>query len=373
MATINKKTTKAGKTYYEFIKNVQENGKRVQIKRRFDRLDEAKQSLRELEGKIYKGTYEGNNNKLFKVVIEEWLEFTKPRVKQSTFKTYKSATHNYLTKYLGQKKLKNLNTRVLQDHIDNISVNHNDQELKKGSVQLAKSILHQIFKRLKRRGEIENNPMPDVETPRNLKFRKGFALSREQLITLLDELKSSRYYVAFLIGTNTGMRMAEVLGLTFDNVDLENKVIHIRQQYISADRKLVSSLKTETSAASLRINDNLANAIRELKARVEEEKQTAGDKYEDHNLIVCSNKGKPIHHSTLGVHLHKACEKLGLPKCHFHILRHSFITAVAREVKDPAEASRYARHKSPRTTYDFYVHVERNGVIGSDEVTKLMV
>ena len=81
---------------------------------------------------------------------------------------------------------------------------------------------------------IENSPLTRVRVPENAKQRKKKEpISQEEFSRLIKKVgEDSDYYVPIMIGWYTGMRLGEILALTWNDIDLSNGIIHVRKQVI---------------------------------------------------------------------------------------------------------------------------------------------
>lgn len=151
----------------------------------------------------------------------------------------------------------------------------------------------------------------------------------------------------------TGMRIGEICGLTWGNVDVERGMIYVRQTmerlYVVEDGKrytrlIVDSPKTASSIRDIPMGKDLANMLRPLK------RNALPDNY------VLSNSASPIEPRTYRNHFKRMLADLGIPALKFHGLRHSFATRCIESHCDYKTVSSILGHASISTTLNLYVH-----------------
>jgi integrase len=154
------------------------------------------------------------------------------------------------------------------------------------------------------------------------------------------------------------MREGEVLGLGWEDVDLENRVLRVRYslQRIKGKLKLVQT-KTEESQRSIRLPDLVVSSLIAHRIRQDQEKSLAADDWVETGRVFTTSKGTMLDARNL-LRAYYALRDLGaLPKIRFHDLRHSTATLLrAAGVPTPA-ISKLLGHASTRPTEEVYSHV----------------
>ena len=117
---------------------------------------------------------------------------------------------------------------------------------------------------------ISANPSTYIKVPKKVPTNiiKRHIVSQEKLSELLEKYPfGSPYYIPILILFHTGMRISEVLGLTWDNIDFDKKIITLNKQtvYLSKKGYYFSTLKTKLSNRKILIDDFLTGELRRWK------------------------------------------------------------------------------------------------------------
>ena len=190
---------------------------------------------------------------------------------------------------------------------------------------------------------ITKNPAKYCKKLANVK-REIKALNTEQVIALLTTAKGHPMYPALVIALHTGLRRGEVLGLTWENIDLDEGTIKVTQSLvkIKGGTKLQEP-KTKSSNRKIPMTDT----IKELLSR---NKQKTG-------IIFQTRNNKPVHPRSFQRTFNIWCKNAGLPKeTRLHDLRHTFATNMINAGIDIKTAQSLTGHADSRTLLDIYTH-----------------
>ena len=184
------------------------------------------------------------------------------------------------------------------------------------------------------------------ERPKPGSGRRRF-LDKHEMQRLLDSAPD-RYRVALECGLFSGLRLSELLGLVWGDVDLRGDTIRVRYQ-MGRDGKR-RAVKTAAGRRGVILMRELAGELRRL--RVSSPFST------DTDLVFCSATGATIGHRNLtGRGLEKAAKRAGLTGVTFHVLRHTFASILIAQGRDPVFVSRQLGHANPAITLKVYAHL----------------
>ena len=157
---------------------------------------------------------------------------------------------------------------------------------------------------------IATNPTDGCALPK-LEHREMKTLPVEQLASFLHEAKESGVFELYYIELATGLRRGELLGLKWEDINLEQGVIHVRRQVARIDGEIVEApLKTKNSYRALTIG---ADAVEILK---EQQRKTNSE------YVFPSPTGGPMSPDSVLHMLHRVLKRAGLPEIRFHDMRH---------------------------------------------------
>ena len=291
--------------------------------------------------------------------LNRWLDvYKKGTVEDTTCEMYK----RYITTHiqgqpLGNIKLQDLNRTKLQAFIT-----EKKAELSTASLKLIRAIISNSLKNAVEDNILIKNPAIGLKLPKKSNDErediKPFA--KAELQKLLTELEGGKYYYIVYVAAFTGMRRGELLGLRWQDVDLKNKVIHVRQQakYIETKKEMeIGRLKTDNAYRDIPINDNVVSALKKQKAWQAANKLKLGTSYIDNGLVFTDEAGAMITAYTVTNAFRYAIERAEVEYRSFHHLRHTFASIAISNVPNVKAISMILGHATISETMDTYGHL----------------
>ena len=209
---------------------------------------------------------------------------------------------------------------------------------------------------------IVSNPAERVQPPKAKKPKRR-SYDDEQTKILLENLEKltvedTKYKVAIILTIFTGVRLGELMGLEWQDVDFRNGIISINRssQYLSDMGVFTKVPKTESSIREIAIPEFIISLLEEYKLWYEEQKSIYGELWTDSDRLFVQADGKPMHPSTISKWFVKYVGQIGLPVINFHGLRHTNASLLVAQNIDIAVISARLGHAQISTTLDFYVH-----------------
>ena len=209
---------------------------------------------------------------------------------------------------------------------------------------------------------IVTNPAERVQPPKAKKPKRR-SYDDEQTKILLENLEQlsvedTKYKVAIILTVFTGVRLGELMGLEWQDVDFKNGIICINRssQYLSDMGIFTKVPKTESSIREIAIPEFIISLLEEYKLWYEEQKSFYGELWTNSNRLFVQADGKPMHPSTISKWFVKYVSKIGLPVINFHGLRHTNASLLVAQNIDIAIISARLGHAQVSTTLNFYVH-----------------
>ena len=268
------------------------------------------------------------------------------RVKESTYANYTMKFEKHILPYFGEKLCISINSATINAFIKEKV----DSGLSAGYVR----DLFTVFKALLAYAQEEYSfklSLKNVSLPKAEK-KKPHKMDDEQQKKLVGFIKShiDLTGLGVLLSLFMGLRIGELCGLKWEDVDLAGKVIHVRHtlqriQTFSSGKKtkiVITEPKSASSVRDIPIPDCLLTLLT---------KHHAGD-----NMFVLSGKRKPVECRTLQYRFAGILNNANLPSVHFHSLRHAFATNCIALGFDVKTLSEILGHSSVEITLNRYVH-----------------
>ena len=209
---------------------------------------------------------------------------------------------------------------------------------------------------------IVTNPAERVQPPKARRPKRR-SYDDEQTKILLENLEllpneDTKYKVAIILTVFTGVRLGELMGLEWQDVDFKNGIISINRssQYLADMGVFTKVPKTESSIREIAIPEFIISLLEEYNLWYEEQKSIYGELWTNSDRLFVQADGKPMHPSTISKWFVKYVGQIGLPVINFHGLRHTNASLLVAQNIDIAVISARLGHAQISTTLDFYVH-----------------
>ena len=207
-----------------------------------------------------------------------------------------------------------------------------------------------------------SNPCERVQPPRSRKPKRRYYDDEQCKILLsnLNELSTDeiKYKTAITLTLFTGVRLGELMGLEWSDIDFTNGIVSINKssQYLADKGVFTKTPKTESSIRDVAIPDFVVSLLEEYRLWYEMQKSIYGELWTDSNRLFVQSDGKPMHPSTISKWFVKFVKEIGLPVINFHGLRHTNATLLISQNIDVAVVAARLGHAQITTTFNFYVH-----------------
>ncbi|SEU32588.1 site-specific integrase [Paenibacillus sp. NFR01] len=319
----------------------------------YEKKEEAERAMIATIKDLNDGTYVEDTGESFGEFMENWLLNKKNQVRPGSWKSYSWLVNTHLIPHLGKIQL----SKLKPIHLNNL---YNQKLLPIISANSIKK-LHGLVKAALDEGMgwgIVARNVAVAVTPPRVKKVKFEVWDEDQLGTFLEAAKHNRFYIAFELAASTGMRVGEILGLRWRDVDLERKTISVRQAFTKAEKGHdFHEPKTSSGERSIAL---FLDTVEALTFHFEDqivEKEKQDDHYFDHGLVVQTHIGTPVNPRNLARAYYAILNSLDLPRIRFHDLRHTHATILLKRGVHPKIVQERLGHSSIQITLDTYSHV----------------
>jgi integrase len=294
-----------------------------------------------------------------KEYLERWRkDSVRGTVKQRTLENYEYAVRLHLVPMLGHLKLKALTPM----HVQSLYSSKLDSGLSVRTVRLVHATLHKALKQAVRWGLVPRNVTEATSPPKvSRDARKEIQpLTQEQALALLDTARGDRLEALYVLALTTGLREGELLGLRWQDVNLEGSTLSVRQQLTRTrkDGLCFTTPKSPKSRRSIKLTQSAVDALRRHKSAQNEERLRLGTLWQDTGLVFTSIKGTPLDVANLTYgSFRPLLEQTGLPRIRFHDLRHTCATLLLLRNVNPKIVQEMLGHANISETMDTYSHV----------------
>lgn len=346
--------------YYKVTKTIGHNVNGYPIKKEFYGLSksEAEQKAIEYIQNIKYGLQLNQGitiNSLFPI----WLfNNKKNELKSSTFETYEGLYRNYIEPdIIATQNIKDLKSINIQNFYDNLmkqNLKHTDKPMTPYRVKAIHKLLHLFFKYCEIDGYIIKNPCDNVTLPKDTKKEMEILekknkidfFTSDEIKILLKAFEGSNYYDVVRFALATGMRQGEILGLQWDDIDMDKRLIHVIHNLsnsaditIDGKRKYtlkIQSPKSKNSIRTIPMNDTVYEMLK--------------NKPHTNTMVFPGRDNTYINSKNLLKRWQIVLKKSGLKYRTFHDLRHTFATQLLMNGVDLITIKNLMGHSSIKIT-----------------------
>jgi len=310
------------------------------------KYNEVKQQLTRIKAQL--SYYQEQTIYSYTGTVQEWVtywleNFVLPTVKLSTYVSYKSKLNVHVLPQLGDIKLTELKKEDVQAFTGQL-----ETKLSGTSVHVVLRVFRTCLYVAKEKELIAENPAEMLRLPKIGK-KSSKALSTHEQKRLKQVAYSMTNGLAVLIALETGMRIGEISGLKWSDIDWERREIHVKRtlQRLTDNNgksQIVEGLpKTLSSSRVIPLSKRLYHLLWQ---------QT----HSCDNAYILSNKEKSVEPRVIRYQFKQMSEAAGLSDVTFHTLRHTFATRCLEAGVNIATISALLGHRSIKMTLDVYTH-----------------
>lgn len=296
-------------------------------------------------------SFEGSSLKL-EEYLDRWLPDIRDTVRQRTWERYEQIVRVHIKPALGRVKFKDLTAT----HARGLYREKLEGGSSPRTVQYIHTTLRKALQDAVSDGLIPRNAADGIKAPKPKK-KEINPLSPEQARAFLEAVRGDRLEALYVLAVHRGLRQGELLGLRWEDVDLEAGKLQVRRTLSLTRQGHVFEPPKNGKGRCIELTEDTSGALKRHLTRQLEEIEALGDEYQDQGLIFPGEKGQPMRPWTLTRKLQKIMECAGLPHIRFHDLRHTCATLLLSKDVHPKFVQELLGHATISITLDRYSHV----------------
>ena len=304
-----------------------------------------------------------------KLTVSDWFyswlfDYRKQDLKPKSFQRYHGIYKNYIENTdFGNIKLNDLRTTHLQRHYKKLL----DNGVTPTTIRQINTNLKTCLNEAERQGYIQKNWCKLVTLPKKEDNKEVKVLTKQEQEKFLEAIKGHELELLYIVALGTGLRIGEILGLKWSDIDFKNNELHVNRSLQKAaiyeDDKIVryevqeTTPKTKNSFRTIPVPQNI---IKKLKAHKKEQNELIlllQEEYDNKNYVFCNKLGKPIEDKRPGRNLKTILTSISIEPIKFHALRHTYATRLFEAGIPPKTVQHLMGHSDIETTMNIYTHV----------------
>ncbi|UEL49191.1 tyrosine-type recombinase/integrase [Terrisporobacter hibernicus] len=330
---------------------------------------EVKKKLDEYKKLISNGIIPTND----KITLEEWFytwlwDFRKRDLKEKSFQRYEGIYRNYiLNSDIGRVKLTDLNSSHIQRYYNKLLDVDNKPT---STIKSLNTKLKTCLTEAEKQGYIQKNWCKLVTLPKDRNAKEIKVLTKEEQDLFVEAIKGHPLETLFLLALGTGLRLGELLGLKWQDIDFTEKNLKVNrslQRITEITREgnrhskiIEQTPKSKNSSRTIPLPDDVIKKLKLHKSLQNESKLLSGSLYSDNDYVFTNEIGYPIDDKKPGRNLKSILKKLNIEPIKFHALRHTYATRLFEVNVSPKIVQMLMGHYDISITMDIYTHVMEN-------------
>ena len=296
--------------------------------------------------------------------LDQWQARRERQLRPSTRKSYRQLIRAYLQPHLGDRRLGELDRRLLEDVYANLLAcgGVNGKPLSPRTVEYVHQLLHTVLQDALLDGLLTDNPARSARPPRH--DPDAIELDDEPEIWTVEQATAFLRFVdehpwraLWHLAVGTGARRGELLGLRWRDVDLEAARVDIRRALSVVDGVPRLLGTKHANRRVVHVGDSVVDALYRHEQQ-QRRRRDAADLWQDRwGLVFTGDDGSPIDPMAVTVAFRGLVRCAPVPVVRFHDVRHFHATVLIAAGVAPKVVSRRLGHTSMEVTMDVYGHV----------------
>ena len=340
-----------------------DNGKQVRKQFTGKTQNDVKKKLEEYKKEMLLGTISTDD----KITLSEWyhtwlFDYRMKDLKPKSFEKYEGIYRNYIKdSELGKVKLKDLRATHIQKYFNKLQKQDNKPP---STIKGINTRLKPCLGEAEKQGYIQKNYCKMVTLPKDDTKKDIKVLSQQDQQKFIQAIQGHKLEILFLIALSTGLRLGELLGLKWSDIDINtgmltvNRTLSRVKNQATGKYEIIEQIpKTKNSNRVIPIPTNILAKLKEHKKVQGKQRLLVGEAYINNNYVFTDYIGNPVDDKRPGRNLKTILTKLDIEPIKFHALRHTYATRLFENNVPPKTVQVLMGHYDISITMDIYTHV----------------
>ncbi|MDD5022404.1 MAG: site-specific integrase [Endomicrobiaceae bacterium] len=276
----------------------------------------------------------------FREYAQMYLDTYCVNLSPTTIEGYKKSITKYADSYIGNTLLKKILPIHIQEMINEFAKTHSEKTCKNLIGDISGVFKYAILNKV-----LKTNPCVGVKVPKDTEPYKYYIYNEEEFNRLLVYVTGTKEEIPILLGALCGLRMSEVMGLTWNDINFDTNEIHVRRAYVHVGAEVMQKkTKTKTSYRSFQAPQYVIERL---------------ELYKGVGFVYPKKDGTAENGGNYGIRFSKILKNAGLPHTRFHDLRHFNATMMLKNGVSDKEAAERLGHSDINMTKR-YQHILSN-------------
>ena len=293
-------------------------------------------------------------------MVDAWFNYWMTDIKANNirYNTIRNYTDRYrinIKPYIGEMLIKDVKPMHCQNILNNMS-----KEYKISTIEKCRTVMQMLFD-----CAVENEIILRSPITKSIKCTSGKKCKEVRALTV-DEQKlflhgakeaNNKFYNQYAFLLQTGLRVGELMGLKWQDIDFPKRIIHVRRTMEYRAKKRIWAVgepKTKKSVRDVPLTREAENLLKDQKEKNREIKVIP---LEFADYIFLNNKGIPVKSSAYNTRLYSDCDKYNIKRFSMHTFRHTYATRCIENGMRPKTLQIILGHSNINITMNLYVHV----------------
>ncbi|MCA9879549.1 MAG: site-specific integrase [Thermomicrobiales bacterium] len=331
------------------------DGQRKHHSKTFRKKKDAEDYLTDIQKEVNDGTHVTPSKETVAAYLDRWVAASAPGWAEATLGQYRSIIRARIAPEIGEIPLAQLGAITVQTYYAALTARYAPATVRGTHAVLDAALARAVTWRLIARNPADDATLPAIPRPAPTVW------TSDESADFLTATKDHRFGPLWRLALDSGMRIGELLALTWRDVDLTTATVTVRRTLTrdaNARLKLGEIPKTRASRRSIIIGPASVAALRSYRAKQAQRRLLLGQAWPTHNLVFDRGDGLPMDPNVVRSSFRRALARNStLPEITLHGLRHTMATLMMAAGVNPKIVQERLGHASIQMTLDRYSHV----------------